>query len=76
MGLNKIRPNRRYRAGVVDIDSVFLEDQANLYPGAAHVRRDLAEATARHAPDQKPSQPIGLGAAWGTKGGPTFRSVL
>eukprot|EP01047_Picozoa_sp_COSAG01_P012971 COSAG01_NODE_598_length_15018_cov_60.164488_9_plen_382_part_00 len=32
-------------SGVVDIDSVFLEDEANLYPGAAHVRRDLAAAT-------------------------------
>lgn len=31
--------------GSVDIDSVFLEDTANLYPGAQHVRRDLAEAT-------------------------------
>lgn len=31
--------------GTTDVDAVFLEDRANLFPGAQHVRRDLAEAT-------------------------------
>ena len=32
-------------SGTVDIDSIFLEDTDNLFPNAAHARRDLAEAT-------------------------------
>jgi hypothetical protein len=32
-------------AGTVDLDAVFLEDSGNLFPGAQHVRKDLAEAT-------------------------------
>ena len=31
--------------GTVDVDSFFLEDTQNLYPGARHTRKDLADAT-------------------------------